>query len=197
MDTNLFLRLAEPFPADDLCCRPGATHGNRALALFYIDARSVMDRLDSVLGPWNWQDSYEVVEGGEVLCKLSVRMPDGAWITKMDVGSPSGSDPADRLKGGFSDALKRAAVKFGVGRYLYNIPGIWFAAGGLWCRAASSRRDSGERREGEKMRRTPVHVTSEGKQNLPKDRRAQPRLPRPAAASKPSEALCHGADTLS
>ena len=28
-------------------------------------------------------------------------------------------------KGGFSDALKRAAVKLGIGRYLYNLPETW------------------------------------------------------------------------
>src|SRR5262249_36601388 len=30
-----------------------------------------------------------------------------------------------RMKAAFSDALKRAAVKFGVGRYLYRLPSQW------------------------------------------------------------------------
>src|SRR5215470_15583359 len=48
------------------------------------------------------------------------------WITKVDVGGPSEQpDGGDRLKAAFSDALKRAAVKFGVGRYLYRLPAQW------------------------------------------------------------------------
>jgi hypothetical protein len=34
-------------------------------------------------------------------------------------------DGGDRLKAAFSDALKRAAVKYGVGRYLYRLPSQW------------------------------------------------------------------------
>jgi hypothetical protein len=41
----------------------------------------------------------------------------------VDVGGPSEQpDGGDRLKAELSDALKRAAVKFGVGRYLYGLP---------------------------------------------------------------------------
>src|SRR5207248_98234 len=48
------------------------------------------------------------------------------WVTKVDVGSPSEQpDEHDRVKAAFSDALKRAAVKFGVGRYLYRLPSTW------------------------------------------------------------------------
>jgi hypothetical protein len=40
-------------------------------------------------------------------------------LTKVDVGGPSEQpDGGDWLKAAFSDALKRAAVKFGVGRHL-------------------------------------------------------------------------------
>jgi hypothetical protein len=48
------------------------------------------------------------------------------WITKMDVGGESEQpDGGDRRKAAFSDALKRAAVKFGIGRYLYRLPAQW------------------------------------------------------------------------
>jgi hypothetical protein len=50
----------------------------------------------------------------EVLCRLTV-----LGITKEDVGE--GED----LKSAFSDAFKRVAVKFGVGRYLYELPKKW------------------------------------------------------------------------
>ncbi len=50
----------------------------------------------------------------------------GDWLTKVDVGGPSDqTDGGDRIKAAFSDALKRAAVKFGIGRYLYRLPQFW------------------------------------------------------------------------
>lgn len=117
--------LSAPFPIDDLQFRPGATSGNRALALCYVDARSVQDRLDAVLGIDGWRDDYQVLPSGSVVCKLSARIG-GEWLSKTDVGSPSEQpDCGDQLKAAFSDALKRAAVKFGIGRYLYSLPGQW------------------------------------------------------------------------
>src|SRR5262249_40457923 len=107
------------FPSTAVRFRPGATSGNRALALPYVDCRAVHQRLDDVLGLDGWQDSYEVLSDGSVVCTLRCRIGD-AWITRQDVGSPSEQpDEGDRRKAAFSDALKRAAVKFGVGRYLY------------------------------------------------------------------------------
>jgi hypothetical protein len=62
---------------------------------------------------------------GSVVCRLRLKIG-GEWITKVDVGGPSEQpDGGDRLKAAFSDALKRAAVKFGIGRYLYRLPQQW------------------------------------------------------------------------
>lgn len=101
--------------------------GTKAMALAYIDARAVQQRLDKVLGPWNWQTSYKEVGKDSVECTLAVRFTDGGeWITKVDVGSTSEQpDEGDRMKAAYSDALKRAAVHFGVGRYLYYLPRQW------------------------------------------------------------------------
>ena len=116
---------AKPFEASEIKIKPAMVKGNRALALHYIDARCVMDRLDAVVGPVNWADKYTVLPDGSVVCDLSVRL-DGEWITKADVGSLSEQpDSGDRLKAAFSDALKRAAVKFGIGRFLYRMPQQW------------------------------------------------------------------------
>src|SRR5262249_47334973 len=113
------------FPSSAVRFRPGATTGNRALALPYVDCRAVMQRLDDVLGLDGWQDSYEPLPDGSVVCTLRCRIGD-TWITRQDVGSPSDQpDEGDRRKAAFSDALKRAAVKFGVGRYLYRLPPLW------------------------------------------------------------------------
>ena len=78
-----------------------------------------------MVGVLGWQDEYECLPDGSVVCKLRLRLGD-EWITKMDVGGPSEQpDEGDRRKAAFSDALKRAAVKFGIGRYLYRLPNQW------------------------------------------------------------------------
>jgi hypothetical protein len=93
--------------------------------LAYVDARVIQDRLDEVCGVAGWQDCYRVLPDGAVVCRLRLKIGE-QWITKVDVGSPSGQpDNGDRTKAAFSDALKRAAVKFGVGRYLYRLPRQW------------------------------------------------------------------------
>jgi hypothetical protein len=118
-------RLAEPFDPRELKLKPQVVNGNRALAVIYVDARVVQDRLDRVFGVDGWQDDYEILADGNVLCRLRVKI-DGAWITKTDVGGPSAQpDGGDRLKAATSDALKRAAVKLSIGRYIYRLGGQW------------------------------------------------------------------------
>lgn len=107
----------------------------RALAVAYVDARVVAARLDRVVGPAGWHDSFTVLrdETREVL----VTMTDGKQqkrrvrevevecaltilgVAKTDVGM--GED----MKSAYSDAFKRAAVKFGVARYIYGLPKVW------------------------------------------------------------------------
>lgn len=94
--------------------------GDKALALAYIDARDVMERLDAICGPENWQDRYEF-HGTRTICYLSIRIGD-EWITKAD---GAGDSDVEAEKGAISDALKRAAVKWGIGRYLYAIVSPW------------------------------------------------------------------------
>jgi hypothetical protein len=117
--------LAAPFAPDTIRFKPAVVTNGRALALPYVDARAIQDRLDEVLGVAGWMDEYEPLPDGSVVCKLRCLLGD-TWITKTDVGGPSEQpDGGDRLKAAFSDALKRAAVKFGVGRYLYRLPSQW------------------------------------------------------------------------
>src|SRR4051794_34674856 len=117
--------LAAPFDPSEVKFKPAVVSGNRAMALAYVDARVIQDRLDDVLGVDGWQDDYECRDDGSVVCRLRLRLGDD-WVTKVDVGGPSEQpDGGDRLKAAFSDALKRAAVKFGIGRYLYRLPNQW------------------------------------------------------------------------
>jgi hypothetical protein len=114
--------LAAPVDPAAVKFKPAVVQGDRALALAYVDARVIQDRLDEVLGVENWQDEYYSLPDGSVVCRLRLRLGD-EWVTKVDVGSPSEQpDEHDRVKAAFSDALKRAAVKFGIGRYLYRLP---------------------------------------------------------------------------
>jgi hypothetical protein len=123
--TALTTALSAPFDVREVKFKPQSVKGNRALALAYIDCRVIQDRLDDVLGVENWMDEYEILTDGSVICRLKLKL-NGEWVTKSDVGSPSEQpDQGDRLKAAFSDALKRAAVKFGIGRYLYRLPAVW------------------------------------------------------------------------
>jgi hypothetical protein len=82
------------------------------LVVAYIDARLAVERLNLIV-PDRWSDHYEPAPWlgkNLALCHLTV---DG--ITRTDAGEGQG-------KGLMSDALKRAAVKFGVGVSLYAIP---------------------------------------------------------------------------
>jgi hypothetical protein len=117
--------LAAPFEPREVKFKPQMVKNNRCLAMAYIDARLIQDRLDEVLGVENWEDAYKILSDGSVMCRLRCKLGD-RWITKTDVGSPSEQpDVGDRLKAAFSDALKRAAVKFGIGRYLYRLSASW------------------------------------------------------------------------
>ena len=117
MDQQLefFAALAAPFMPEEVRVR---SQGARQLQ--YITARTVMNRLDDVLGPANWWDEYMPLENS-VICRLTIRLPDGTTLTKSDAGGYAGmADSGDDDKSGFSDAFKCAAVKFGIGRYLYR-----------------------------------------------------------------------------
>src|SRR5438552_17123169 len=80
--------LSAPFDLKEVKFKPQVVQGNRALALAYVDARVIQDRLDEVLGVEGWQDEYEAMPDGTVICRLRLRLGD-EWVTKMDVGGPS------------------------------------------------------------------------------------------------------------
>jgi hypothetical protein len=123
---DLFAALAAPFDPSELKLRSQAGR-----QLPYVTARTIMNRLDEVLGPENWWDDFVPLEHS-VICRLTIRLPDGTVLTKCDAGGYAGlADPGDDDKSGFADAFKRTAVKFGVGRYLYRDGVPRFARDGL------------------------------------------------------------------
>lgn len=88
-----------------------------AQCVAYIDARDVMDLLDQVCGVENWQCSYKEIKNN-IYCEISIFI-NGQWVSKMDCGTESKTEAE---KGEASDSFKRAAVKWGIGRFLYEIP---------------------------------------------------------------------------
>ena len=126
-------QLAAPFAPDDVEWKPGATTRDKkkGLAMAYLTSRAIQDRLDEVCGPAGWRNEFVPGPAGGVLCGLSVRVTyadadgnpsDSAWVTKWD-----GADNTDveAVKGGLSSAMKRAAVLWGIGRYLYQLDAQW------------------------------------------------------------------------
>jgi hypothetical protein len=88
-----------------------------ASCVAYIDARDVMELLDEAVGPDNWQSDYKEIKGN-LYCGVGIKMAD-QWVWKWDCGTESNAEPE---KGEASDAFKRAAVKWGIGRFLYDLP---------------------------------------------------------------------------
>lgn len=82
----------------------------------YIDARDVMNRLDNVVGAGLWQDDYRVINN-QLFAGIGILI-NGQWVWKWDTGTES---ETEKEKGIVSDSFKRAAVKWGVGRFLYDL----------------------------------------------------------------------------
>jgi len=130
---DIFARLSAPFPPEAISWRVGSTNIDKqtgkprnasqepsGIALAYLDARDVMDRLDEVCGPAGWQCRYPHV-GSTTVCDIGI-LVDDAWIWKAD---GAGATDVEAEKGMLSDALKRAAVRWGIGRYLYGLDSPW------------------------------------------------------------------------
>ena len=137
--------LKKPFPVERISWRVGSTNekkdyqtkkviqkATKGIALAYIDARDVMDRLDEVVGASNWQCKYESVNG-VMMCSIGIRVKredqtmnpldvDTAWVWK---SNGAGETAVEGEKGACSDAFKRAAVLWGIGRYLYEVENVW------------------------------------------------------------------------
>lgn len=120
--SDLFAALAAPFPPERVSWRIGSTTADRkrGMALAYIDARDVMQRLDTVCSPAGWQCRYPHA-GSKTVCEIGIKVGE-EWIWKAD---GAGDSDVEAEKGALSDAFKRAAVRFGIARYLYDVPSPW------------------------------------------------------------------------
>ena len=114
-----FEALAKPFNYDDLEWRVLRTqdYGKlEAMITPYVTARAIQDRLDEVCTPAGWWNEFRDWKQGQ-LCGITI-VTQSREVTKWD-GAPDMQ--VEKLKGGLSDATKRAAVQWGIGRYLYYL----------------------------------------------------------------------------
>lgn len=127
MNKDIAKKLAEPFDPFDIEWRvqqAGDSNGKKwAMVLAYVTNRAIMERLDDVFGIGGWQNEYQFMPDGGVVCGIKARVSikdnqDTEWITKYD-----GADKTaiEATKGGLSNAMKRAGVQWGIGRYLYRL----------------------------------------------------------------------------
>ena len=121
--------LSAPFPAADVEWRiqHAAQDKKRGLAVPYLQSRAIQSRLDAVVGPYNWKAEYKpwhnVGGAGSQLCGIAVYCEErGEWVQKWDGAENTDIEP---VKGGISDSFKRAAVLWGIGRYLYGLAATW------------------------------------------------------------------------
>lgn len=114
--------LKKPFLPDLISWRVGSTTKDKSkgMALAYIDARVVMQRLDEVCGPANWQCDYPHA-AQKTVCRIGIKIGD-EWIWK---ANGAGDSDIEAEKGALSDAFKRAAVLWGIGQYLYDLDSPW------------------------------------------------------------------------
>jgi hypothetical protein len=127
--------LRKPFPPEAISWRVGSTTKDKTkgMALAYIDARDVQDRLDAVCGIDGWQCRYVPMHDKKTVCEIGIRIPrpdgttgkvlaDCEWVWKAD---GAGDSDIEAEKGALSDAFKRSAVRWGIGRYLYDLDSPW------------------------------------------------------------------------
>lgn len=168
---KIFDDLKAPFDPAKVSWRVGSTTGDKkkGLALAYIDARDVMERLDAVCGPEGWQDSYTETAKGRIICTIQIKIGD-EWIVKSD---GAGNTDVEGDKGALSDAFKRCAVKWGIGRYLYDVDSPWVAI--------------------EPMGKS-FKISASAKPDLARALGGNAPKPTPKADAKPSEPPAHAKD---
>ena len=139
-------KLCEPFEACDVEWRVTKTNknGGNGLTVPYITSRAIQTRLDDVVGPFYWRtrfipwhqyvpkpskkECYEETPAPNLpissqLCGLSIYNEDlKEWVEKIDGAQ---NTDYETIKGGISDSFKRAAVQWGIGRYLYEFDAKW------------------------------------------------------------------------
>ena len=118
--------LSAPFSSSDIEWRVSATNAEKTkgLAVPYVTNRAIQNRLDDTVGIDGWYNDFRPWKNGSAqLCGISIFFPQlNQYLTKWD-----GADDSEfeSVKGGLSDSMKRAAVEWSIGRYLYGMTQVW------------------------------------------------------------------------
>jgi hypothetical protein len=99
--------------------------GNKFVMNAYQDARDVEAVLDYVCGIQNWQTDEKELKGN-LYRSIMINIEGEGWVTKSDVGVESSEA---KVKGEASDAFKRAAFKWGIFRYIYDLDSVMLPIG--------------------------------------------------------------------
>ena len=120
---DLLERLAEPFPAELVSWRAGSTSRDkkRAQALPYAEPRAYEDRLNAVC-PGDWSVLFRPWGESKLICELTLY-----GVTRSSTGEYEENAKGAVAQGTAAEAqaFKRACSKFGLGRYLYDVPLTW------------------------------------------------------------------------
>lgn len=115
-------KLQAPLSDTDIELRVGRAgkSNNRAWAILlaYKTSRVDVARLNEVCG-LAWTVDYHYDSKGLLVCRIGIRDDSGEWIFREDVGTESQTEAE---KGSYSDALKRAGFRWGIGLELYSMP---------------------------------------------------------------------------
>ena len=118
----ILLKLCEPFDLSELEFRPMTVTKDkkRAQAAVYADPRSYMARLDEVCP--GWESTFTTWGNERIICHLTI-----AGVTRSSTGEMDKQSLSQEIGGTAAEAqaLKRAATQFGLGRYLYDVKGMW------------------------------------------------------------------------
>lgn len=146
---TLVEKLRAPFKPEDISWKPQTMDykNKTALAVAYADPRAYADRLNEVFGVGGWVDTYSFIAtpfnklikgkkawgdapatedkqipGNKVLCVATVKVPE----FEVEISSTGDSDAADEnaATSAEAQAFKRAVMKMGLGRYLYELPKV-------------------------------------------------------------------------
>jgi hypothetical protein len=123
---DVFLHLRRPFAPAAVRWKVQTEWGSGAVVIAYIDARLVVERLNAVC-PMMWSTRYEAAPEGALRCHLTLagenRDGTSREITRSDIGVGQGTAQM-KVKATNSDALKRAAVMFGIGVSIYAMKSV-------------------------------------------------------------------------
>lgn len=141
--------LKAPFNQEDISWKPQTVDykAETALAVAYADPRAYVDRLNDVFGVGEWSDTYSFiatpynkfikgkkaykespatedkqVAGNKIVCVAGITVRTHC----ISVSSTGDSDASDdnAATSAEAQAFKRAAMKLGIGRYLYELPKV-------------------------------------------------------------------------